>query len=120
MRRVAGGLYTIPGESVSGINWDYWEVRAKCTDSLIDFPMFRHHNKGYFSYKCIMAPENGEIGRIIISPEIRKHRYGEWWLMHEGDIVDNYLATAISYIFTSFGSQEEIRVEMISAGECTQ
>lgn len=115
MRRIPGGLYTIPGESVSGINWDYWEVRAKCTDDLMDFPMFRHQNKGFFSYKCIMAPQNGVIRRITISPEIIKHRYGEWWLMHEGDEVENYLSTPISYIFTSYGSQEEMRQILIES-----
>lgn len=126
MRRIPGGLYTIPGECVSGINWDYWEVRAKCTDNLMDFPMFRHQNKGFFSYKCIMAPQNGIIRKIKISPEIKMHRYGEWWLLHEGDEVDNHLSTPISYIFTSYSSQEEMKhvlieeysdsdVEMISA-----
>ena len=92
----------------------------------MDFPMFRHQNKGFFSYKCIMAPQNGIIRKIKISPEIKMHRYGEWWLLHEGDEVDNHLSTPISYIFTSYSSQEEMKhvlieeysdsdVEMISA-----
>lgn len=114
MRRIPGGLYTIPGESVSGINWDYWEVRAKCTDSLLDFPVFRHHNKGYFSYKCVMADQNGEIRRIELSPELMKHRYGEWWLLRVGDNVDNYLSTPISYIFTSYTSQEEMKQVLVN------
>ncbi|MCR4772068.1 MAG: ATP-grasp domain-containing protein [Oscillospiraceae bacterium] len=109
MRRIPGGLYTVPGESVSGINWDYWDARARCGESLADFPMFRHHNRGFFSYKCVMAPENGTIKNIVISPEIKKHRYGEWWLLHEGDKVEDYLSTPISYIFTAYGSQEEMR-----------
>lgn len=117
MRRIAGGLYTIPGESVSGINWDYWEVRAKCTDSLIDFPMFRHQNKGFFSYKCIMAQENGIIDKITISPDLMMHRYGEWWLLHEGDRINNYLSTPISYIFTSYGSLEEMKRVLIDGYE---
>lgn len=113
MRRIAGGLYTIPAESVSGINWDYWEVRAKCTDSLMDFPMFRHQNRGFFSYKCIMAPENGIIEQITIADEVLKHRYGEWWLLHVGDMVDNYMSTPISYIFTSYGSMEEMKRTLV-------
>ena len=109
MRRIPGGLYTIPAESVSGINWDYWEVRAKCTDSLADFPRAAHRNRGFFSYKCIMANENGVVDRITISPEVMLHRYGEHWLLHENDRIDNHLSTPISYIFSSFSSEEEMR-----------
>lgn len=109
MRRIPGGLYTIPAESVSGINWDYWEVRAKCTDNLEDFPAFPHHNKGYFSYKCIMASQNGIIKKINVDKELLKHKYGSWKLLDKNDVVENYLSTPIEYIFTSYESQEEMR-----------
>jgi biotin carboxylase len=109
MRRIPGGLYTIPAESVSGIDWDYWEVRAKCTDSVADFPAFRHLNRGYFSYKCLMSDKDGIIDEINISRDIIQHRYGEWMLAGVGDRVKNYKSFPIGYIFTSFESQEEMK-----------
>lgn len=109
MKRLPGGLYTIPAESVSGLNWDYWEARAKCTDDLYSFPIMKHRNRGYYSYKCIMANENGIIKDIIVSDEIKRHRYDEWWLEGLGSEVDNYLSTPISYFFTSYEDQNEMK-----------
>jgi biotin carboxylase len=109
MRRIPGGLYTIPAESVSGIDWDYWEVRAKCTDSVADFPAFKHLNRGYFSYKCLMSDKDGIINEINVSQDILQHRYGEWMLGDVGDRVKNYKSFPIGYIFTSFESQEEMK-----------
>ena len=108
MRRIPGGLYTIPAESVSGINWDYWEVRAKCTDSLQDFPRIKHYNRGFFSYKCIMAERNGTVNNIRLSPELMLHRYGEWWLGGKGSRIENYRSTPIGFVFSSYASQEEM------------
>ncbi len=113
MRRLPGGLYTIPAESVSGINWDYWEARAKCTNNLQDFPVFNHLNRGYFSYKCIMANENGRIKNITLSEELKRHRYDELWIEKTGNIIENYQSTPISYIFTSYSSQMEMKSVLI-------
>jgi biotin carboxylase len=113
MRRIPGGLYTIPAESVSGINWDYWEVRAKCTDSLDDFPVFRHFNRGYFSYKCLMAEKNGIIRKIHVSRDIISHRYGERMLGEAGEKIDDYRSFPIGYIFSSYESQDEMKKILI-------
>ena len=113
MRRIPGGLYTIPGESVSGINWDYWEARARCTDSLRDFPRHAHSNRGFFSYKCIMAERNGIIEDICLSPDLMRHRYGEWWLCGKGAEIENHMSTPIGFVFGSFASQEEMRTILI-------
>jgi biotin carboxylase len=109
MRRIPGGLYTIPAESVSGINWDYWEVRAKCTDSLLDFPVQGHVNRGFFSYKCLMADRNGVIQKISLSDELIHHRYGEWMLSAVGEKITNYRSFPIGYIFGAFSSSEEMK-----------
>jgi biotin carboxylase len=113
MRRIPGGLYTIPAESVSGINWDYWEVRAKCTDELDDFPVFRHANRGFFSYKCLMSQKDGIIDEISISQDIISHRYDEWMLSGVGDRIENYKSFPIGYIFSSWESQEEMKNVLI-------
>lgn len=119
MRRIPGGLYTIPAESVSGINWDYWEVRAKCTDGLEDFPTYEHYNKGYFAYKCLMAHKDGIIKKIIVSDDIIKHRYDEWMLSSVGAKIDNYRSFPIGYIFSSYGSYEEMKKILIDNYEDT-
>ena len=113
MRRIPGGLYTIPGESVSGVNWDYWEARARCACSLRDFPRQGHSNRGFFSYKCIMAETNGFIENIHLSSELMRHRYGEWWLCGKGSKIDNHMSTPIGFVFGSFASQEEMRKILI-------
>lgn len=116
MRRIPGGLYTIPAESVSGINWDYWEVRAKCTDNLSDFPGLKlpHVNKGYFSYKCLMADRNGIYDRYDIPESIIHHIYEKWMLLHHGDTIDNFKSTPIGYLFTSYETQEEMKKILIN------
>lgn len=113
MRRIPGGLYTIPAESVSGINWDYWEVRAKCTDTLMDFPSFQHTNRGFFSYKCLMSQKNGTIKEINISKDILKHKYGEQMLYGVGDSIKDYKSFPIGYIFSSYESSDEMKKVLI-------
>ncbi|MCI8485309.1 MAG: hypothetical protein HFH41_13375 [Lachnospiraceae bacterium] len=114
MRRIPGGLYTIPAESVSGINWDYWEVRAKCTDSLTDFPILKHANRGYFSYKCLMSQADGKIEKINISPEIKVHKYDEWMLSKVGEVIKNHGSFPIGYIFSSYESYDEMKRTLIT------
>lgn len=113
MRRIPGGLYTIPAESVSGINWDYWEVRAKCTDSLSDFPYINHVNRGYFSYRCLMGKTNGKIKSVRLAEDVVRHRYDSWQLIGVNDMIEKYQSTPVGFIFTSFESQEEMLRTMI-------
>lgn len=113
MRRIPGGLYTIPAESISGINWDYWEVRAKCTDNLNDFPNLPHVNKGFYSYKCFMANKNGKVADVLVDEELKRHQYGVWTLKTIGDKIVNYKSTPVEYRFCSFGSMNEMLETLI-------
>ena len=66
MRRILGNMYFIPGNALTGIDWEYWETRARLDLSLKDFPT-HVKQEGYFSYKTILANRNGKIKRIRVT-----------------------------------------------------
>lgn len=63
MRRILGNMYFIPGNLVTGIDWEYWETRARLDLSLEKFPR-DVYQEGFFSYKTILANRNGRIKKI--------------------------------------------------------
>ena len=63
MRRILGNMYFIPGNALTGIDWEYWETRARLDLSLENFPTYVNQ-EGFFSYKTILANKNGKIKRI--------------------------------------------------------
>jgi hypothetical protein len=117
MRRVLGNMYSVPANMLNGIDWDYWEVRAKCGLDCSNIP----HNtvqEGYYSYKTIMADKNGIIRDISIPDSYNKYIYDKFMLMDKGDIVTDYRREPIGFLFMMFSDREEMRRVLIDEYRC--
>jgi biotin carboxylase len=117
MRRVLGNMYSVPANMLNGIDWDYWEVRAKCGLDCGNIP----HNinqEGCYAYKAIMADKNGIINNISIPDNYKKYIYDEFMLMDKGDIVTDYRREPIGFLFMMFSNPNEMRRVLIDEYRC--
>lgn len=112
MRRILGNMYSIPASKLNGIDWDYWETRAKCGLSCSDFPQ-NVRQEGYFAYKTILASANGVIKDIMIPKEYRKYLTDQFILKKAGDTIERYEAEPVGFLFFIFASQEEMKKVLI-------
>ena len=113
MRRILGNMYHVPGNMLTGIDWEYWETRAKCGLDCAEFPV-SSMQEGYYAYKAVMANENGVIDKINVPDEYRKYIYNEYWLLREGDIVTTHLKEPVGFLFMMFSSRKEMEDVLIS------
>lgn len=107
MRRVLGNMYSVPANQLNGMDWDYWETKAKCGLSMQDFPVHTRQ-EGYYAYKAILAGKNGRIKGISIPKRYDKYKMGEYFLKNSGDIIENYKSEPLGFLFFIFSSQEEM------------
>jgi hypothetical protein len=117
MRRVLGNMYSVPANMLNGIDWDYWEVRAKCGLDCTGIP----HNinqEGCYAYKAIMADKNGIINNISIPDNYKKYIYDQFMLMDKGDIVNDYRREPIGFLFMMFSNPEEMNRVLIGEYRC--
>jgi biotin carboxylase len=117
MRRVLGNMYSVPANMLNGIDWDYWEVRAKCGLDCTSIP----HNinqEGCYAYKAIMADKNGIINNISIPDNYKKYIYNQFMLMDKGDIVRDYRREPIGFLFMMFSNPEEMKRVLIDEYRC--
>lgn len=112
MRRVLGNMYSVPGNQLTGIDWDYWEIRARCGLSCEDFPQ-AVKQEGFYAYKTILAEENGCIASITIPEEYKKYIIDQCILKGSGDMVQNYKSEPVGFLFFLFSSQEEMKNVLI-------
>ena len=107
MRRTIGNMYHVPGNKLTGINWEYWETRARLG---LDCSAFPSHpmQEGFFAYKTVLAPGNGVIRSIDIPAEYDKYIFDSFMLMHPGDVVTNYKSQPVGFLFMMFESEEEM------------
>lgn len=113
MRRVLGNMYSVPANLLNNIDWDYWEVRAKCGLSCREFPQYVRQ-EGYYAYKTILAEKNGVILSIEIPKEYEKYLVDKILLKQVGEKIENYQSTPIGFLFFMFSSQEEMRSVLIT------
>ena len=113
MRRVLGNMYSVPGNMLNGLDWDYWETRARCGLSLDRFPIGKVCQEGFYAYKSILAKKNGEIKKISIPQEYDKYMLNVYYLKHSGDKVVNYQSEPIGFIFMMFSSMDEMKSILI-------
>lgn len=116
MRRVLGNMYSVPANMLNGIDWDYWEVRAKCGLKCDDFPQ-KVRQEGYFAYKTVLAEKNGIIEDIRIPHKYQKYLVDEFFLKKTGDIIENYTTQPIGFMFFMFSSSEEMKRVLIDQYE---
>lgn len=107
MRRTVGNMYHVLGNELNGIDWEYWETRARCGLDCNDFPS-NIRQEGFFAYKAIHARENGVIESVSIPDEYNKYIYDRCEIMHPGDTVKNFKNQPVELIFMMFSSEEEM------------
>ena len=112
MRRVLGNFYSIPAQLITGFNWDYWEVRARCGLSCAHAPLSMEQT-GFYAYKTLLAEKNGIIGKIEIPERYQKYIFYSFLLRSEGDVISNYQTEPIGFAFMIFSSQEEMKHVLI-------
>jgi len=108
MRRVLGNLYGVPAEKLTGVNWDYWESRARLGFDVSDFPRSVRQD-GFFAYKTIMAKQNGIVKKIVIPKEYEKYVFDTCILWNPKNPVTNYMSEPLGFLFMKFSSQEEMK-----------
>lgn len=112
MRRVLGNMYFVPGNLLTGINWEYWEARARCGLSCEHFPR-SVCQEGFYAYKTILSNKNGEIESVEISSRYAKYLVGECILKEKGDKITHYESEPVGFLFFMFASQEEMNQILI-------
>lgn len=112
MRRTIGNMYHVPGNQLNGIQWEYWEARARCGLECADFPR-PVRQEGFYAYKTILAQANGTIADVKIPPQLEKHMFGRFMLKSPGDCVQNHLSEPVGFLFTMFSSEQEMKNMLI-------
>lgn len=112
MRRILGNMYSIPAMWLTGLDWDYWETRAKCGLSCEDIPTGTKQ-EGAYAYKTVLASENGKIKHIVVPEEYQKYVREQFWLKQAGDEIENYKSEPVGFLFFEFSSQEEMRKVLV-------
>lgn len=113
MRRTIGNMYHVLSNPLNGIEWEYWETKARCGLDCSDIPT-NTKQEGFFAYKTILASDNGIIDRVEIPTEYDKYIFNEFMLLQPGDEVSNHLSQPIGFLFMMFSSEEEMTEVLIS------
>lgn len=117
MRRILGNMYSVPANMLTGIDWDYWETRAKCGLDCSAIPN-NIIQEGYFAYKSIMADATGRIKKICIPECYNKYVFDQFWLHEEGDIITDNKRDPVGFLFMMFSNLGEMRKILIEQYRC--
>jgi biotin carboxylase len=112
MRRTVGNMYHVLSNPLNGIDWEYWEAKARCGLDCSDFPR-PIKQEGYFAYKALLANQNGEIESIHIPEEYKKYVFDEFYLRKVGDTITHYESEPIGFLFMMFKSAEEMKSTLV-------
>lgn len=116
MRRVLGNMYSVPANALMGFDWDYWEVRARMGLSCEYFPQ-KTCAEGFFAYKAILAPENGEILSVKIPEKYDRYLIGKCILHEPGYRITHFASEPVGFLFMRFSSQAEMHRVLIDEYE---
>ena len=112
MRRIAGNMYHVPGNALTGLDWEYWETRAKCGLSTDDMPI-GVQQEGCYAYKAIMADHNGIFDGIQVPEEYNKYLTETYMLRKPGYQIDNFKSDPMGFLFFMFPSMEIMKKILI-------
>ena len=112
MRRILGNMYHVPGNELTGFDWEYWETRARCGLSLDAMPQ-NARQEGFFAYKTILAPHNGIIDRISIPMKFDKYMINHFLLKSKGDSIVNCKCEPVGFIFMVFSDYSEMKQVLV-------
>lgn len=116
MRRVLGNMYSVPANLLNGLDWDYWEARAKCGLNCEEFPR-NVKQEGCFAYKTILAQKNGMIKSIEIPSKYSHYLLYDFLLKKPGDYVTHFSSEPIGFLFFMFSSKEQMKEVLINEYE---
>lgn len=112
MRRVLGNLYMIPASKLTGIDWEYWEAKAKCGLSVDNMP-YINEQKGFWAYRCVMGTKDGVIESIRIPESVQKYIFDKYEMLKPGDVVENWQNSQLAFYFMQFNTAKEMRKIMV-------
>ena len=112
MRRTVGNMYHVLSNELNGIDWEFWEAKARCGMDCSAFPS-NVNQEGYFAYKTILATNNGTIESVLVPDEYKKYIFNQIMLMNPGDVVSNCLSQPIGFLFMMFSSAEEMKQVLV-------
>lgn len=101
MRRILGNMYHVPGNWLTGLDWEYWQVRQQCGLGLEGFPLIVPQ-EGCFAYKAILAQEDGTVSDVQIPTEYMPYLRDKYFLKKRGDKIKNHLSDPIGFLFFTF------------------
>lgn len=117
MRRVLGNMYSVPANALTGIDWDYWEVRARCGIGCEGFPA-AVKQEGYYAYKAVIANKNGVIQDIHIPESYHRYITGQFFLLGKGNIIRDYAKEPVGFLFMMFSGKAEMKRVLIEEYRC--
>ena len=112
MRRILGNMYHVPGNLLTGIDWEYWETRARCGLSLDGFPK-NVNQEGFYAYKSILSRDNGIVEKIEIPSEYDKYLLNSYYLHGKGYSIDRYGSDPMGFLFFMFPSYTQMKKTLI-------
>ena len=113
MRRILGNMYHVPGNLQTGIDWEYWETRARCGLSLDEFPI-NVDAQGFYAYKSLMATCNGVVKEISIPTAYESYLTDKYMLMKVGDVIEDYRKQPLGFLFFRFPSMQKMKEVLIT------
>lgn len=112
MRRTIGNMYHVPGNLLTGIDWEFWEAKARCGIDCSDFPQ-PVSQQGYYAYKTILAPKNGVIADICIPEEYEKYIFNKYILLKRGGVIIDCKREPVGFLFMMFADKEEMEKVLV-------
>lgn len=112
MRRAIGNMYWYPAGKLTGFDWNYWEVRARCGLSCEDVPA-GCRQEGFYAYKAVLAPENGRIKSVSIPDKYKRNLMDMVLLKKVGDDITHHESEPAGFLFLNFRTRDEMKRALI-------
>lgn len=113
MRRILGNMYHVPGNMLTALDWEYWQIRVQCGLPIDCFPL-PVRQEGCFAYKTILAPGNGRIGSVKVPEEYSRYLLRTYMVKKPGEGIANWKSEPVGFLFFMFPSQEIMKKMLIS------
>lgn len=117
MRRILGNMYHVPGNLLTGLNWEYWETRVKCGLSIDDMPLFQKQ-EGYYAYKAVLANHNGIFDSVSLPSSYNKFLLDQYYLRENGYSIDNYQSDPLGFLFFMYPTEDAMLESLITNYTC--
>ena len=101
MRRIIGNLYHIPGNMLTGYNWDMLQAKAYIGESFEGLNFVSSQN-GFYAYKTLFANSNGKIKSIDVPDYYQKYVFDKYLIKNIGDSINNYNVEQVGFLFFKF------------------